>query len=154
MTEDWYETMRAPYDAAARPLDPHELASRGQRFLNLLIDQTGLYGLSLFIGVGSGVTGSPGLLQVNDVLFGLLVALLYYVPSEVLFGVTLGKLVTGTRVVTETGETPSLNQVLGRTLTRFVPFEIFSFLGGKGRPVGWHDSWSSTRVVPARSQLR
>ena len=122
--------------------------------MNLLVDQMGLYGLSFFIGVGSGATGSPGLLQVDDILFGLLVALLYYVPSEVFFGVTLGKLVTSTRVVTETGEAPSLNQVLGRTLTRFVPFEIFSFLGGKGRPVGWHDSWSSTRVVPARSQLR
>lgn len=117
--------------------------------MNLLIDQIGIYGFSLLIGIGSRVTGSPGLLQINDILFGFLVALLYYVPSEVLFGVTLGKLVTGTRVVTETGETPSLNQVLGRTVTRFVPFEMLSFLGGKGRPVGWHDSWSSTRVVPA-----
>ena len=36
-------------------------------------------------------------------------------------------------------------EVFRRTLTRFVPFDTFSFLGPKCR--GWHDRWSGTRVV-------
>ena len=39
---------------------------------------------------------------------------------------------------------PTYGQILGRTFSRFVPFEAFSFLPS---PVGWHDRWSGTRVV-------
>jgi uncharacterized RDD family membrane protein YckC len=59
-----------------------------------------------------------------------------------------GKLITGTRVVTESGEVPTARQILIRTVVRFVPFEAFSFLGSSG--TGWHDTWSGTRVVRTR----
>jgi hypothetical protein len=39
------------------------------------------------------------------------------------------------------------SQILGRTFSRFVPFEPFSFLGSGH---GWHDRWSDTRVVRTR----
>lgn len=79
-----------------------------------------------------------------------MIVVLYYVPFETGFGRTPAKLITGTKVVSEDGGPPGLGRVLGRTLVRMVPFEVFSFLGGDGRPVGWHDSWSGTRVVRTR----
>ena len=71
----------------------------------------------------------------------------YYTVLEVISGRTLGKLLTGTKVVATNGSPASVGQILGRSLCRFIPFEAFSFFGGAGRPVGWHDSISKTRVV-------
>jgi hypothetical protein len=68
-----------------------------------------------------------------------------YVLPEAACGRTLGKLCTGTKVVDLRGGKPSFGQVLARTAIRLVPFDAFSFLWGE--PVGWHDSWSKTRVV-------
>jgi hypothetical protein len=68
--------------------------------------------------------------------------------SEALFGRTLGKLVTRTRVVSESGAPATFWQLLMRTLYRLMPFEGFSFLATR-RP-GWHDRWSKTRVVLTR----
>jgi uncharacterized RDD family membrane protein YckC len=80
-------------------------------------------------------------------LLGLLTVLFYYIGMESLFGKTFGKFITRTRVVNSAGGPPSFGQVVGRSLARFIPFEAFSFFGGKGHPVGWHDSLSNTRVV-------
>ncbi|HEX2675275.1 MAG TPA: RDD family protein, partial [Polyangiales bacterium] len=74
--------------------------------------------------------------------------LAYYIFFEAVFGRTPGKMLTGTRVVTVDGGTPSFTQILGRNLARYVPFEPFSFFGDDA--VGWHDSWSGTRVVKVR----
>jgi uncharacterized RDD family membrane protein YckC len=75
----------------------------------------------------------------------MLMPVAYYVVCESAFQATLGKLVTGTRVVTFNGDKPTFGQVVGRSFARFVPFEAFSFLNR--RPIGWHDSWTGTRVV-------
>ncbi|MFN7120071.1 MAG: RDD family protein, partial [Saprospiraceae bacterium] len=70
----------------------------------------------------------------------------YYILAEYLSkGKTLGKLVTGTRAVTLTGETPTLNQIIGRSFARVIPFEPFSYLGDS--PNGWHDQLSETIVI-------
>jgi uncharacterized RDD family membrane protein YckC len=74
----------------------------------------------------------------------------YYLGFEALFGKTPAKWITGTRVVTTRGRRPRFAQILGRTFTRLVPFEAFSFLGRKAS--GWHDTWSGTRVVYERSR--
>ncbi len=80
--------------------------------------------------------------------YGFFVLVLYYLSSEALFGRTLGKLVTRTRVVSESGGPATFWQLLMRTLYRLMPFEGFSFLATR-RP-GWHDRWSKTRVVLTR----
>ncbi|HSC38756.1 MAG TPA: RDD family protein [Chitinophagaceae bacterium] len=72
------------------------------------------------------------------------VLLLYYFVFESLFKTTLGKLVTNTRVVNETGERPGIGRVLGRTFCRLIPFEAWSFLFNDR---GWHDSFSGTYVI-------
>ena len=74
----------------------------------------------------------------------------YYVVLEGLTGMTLGKMVMGTKVVNESGASPSFGQILGRSFCRLIPFEVFSFLGNKGFPIGWHDSIPKTRVIKTR----
>ena len=95
------------------------------------------------------VPGDEAGLQIVGFVVGLMVSLGYFVVMETLFQRTLAKFLTGTRVVTKTGEHPSFGQIVGRTLARCIPFEAFSFLGN-GNPVGWHDSLSNTRVVNTR----
>jgi len=76
---------------------------------------------------------------------------LYYVFFEWLFGRTPGKFITRTKVITKYGTKPNFAQIIGRTLTRLIPFEALSFLGAYYS--GWHDTWSNTLVVPSTFKL-
>ena len=133
------------------PSDAPELASRRRRLANSLLDTVGYVVVSMAIGFIGAVVNRVFNVDVFEFLgppFGIGVLLLYYVVGEALFGRTLGKLVTGTRVVAESGGPAKLWHVVLRTMYRFVPLEALSFLS-KCRP-GWHDRWSKTRVVVAR----
>ncbi len=68
----------------------------------------------------------------------------YYWISETVFQQTLGKLATGKYVRREDGNRAGTFKILGRTLSRFIPFEPFSFFSYPIR--GWHDSISKTTV--------
>lgn len=127
------------------------LASTGQRLGNMFLDTffyfvfASVFGLVLaLIGLGDNIEG------MNDHLLGFVIFLLYYVPQEAFSGRTLGKVITGTRAVNEDGTKLTFGRALGRTLCRFIPFEAFSFFGGKGRPRGWHDRIPKTRVISIR----
>ena len=132
-------------------------ASLGLRFVNRIVDLICFYVLLIIIlylfSFIARVTES-------DLLIGFLmnffqrritfyltiysVELLFYYISELLLkGRTVGKYITGTKVVTIFGEIPNSSQVLKRTLSRLIPFDALSFFGENG----WHDSWSDTRVV-------
>ena len=127
-----------------------QLATKGQRFANLLLD-TIFYQLFIFVFAFVSALTNPALvlaLQEYSFPFSIAVMLLYYIGFEAVIGRTPAKAITGTRVVDETGRPASVGQVLGRTFSRIVPFEPFSCLGDP--PVGWHDSWSHTRVVRTR----
>jgi uncharacterized RDD family membrane protein YckC len=127
-------------------------AERWRRFVNFLIDYVGFFLLAFAIGMAVGlIGGKPGVVQMQRIppfLLGVGIMLLYYLPQEMAFGRTLGKLITGTKVVDEHGEKPTPGQVLGRTFSRFIPFEAFSFFSADAR--GWHDSISHTYVVKCR----
>ena len=71
----------------------------------------------------------------------------YYFVLEAIFNTTVGKCVTGTTIVNESGNKPGIAQIIGRTVCRFIPLEAFSFFGRDAR--GWHDSLSVTYVVKA-----
>jgi uncharacterized RDD family membrane protein YckC len=73
----------------------------------------------------------------------------YYVILESLFGATLAKLITGTRVMRLDGRRPNVGQIIARTLARYLPFEPLSVVFA-GLHQGWHDSLSGTRVVRVR----
>jgi uncharacterized RDD family membrane protein YckC len=131
-------------------LDGGELidASTGQRLVTCIIDYVGVMLFGAMVGVGLALLDATEvLIAMPDFVFGVGLMTLYYVGFESVFGRTPGKMIMGTRVVTDQGGTPSILQILGRTFIRFVPFEPFSAFGGGQM---WHDSWSSTRVVSTR----
>ena len=135
-----------------------EDASNTKRFLNYLIDRVAIIGgfAGLFFiggllenaGIVSGVTEFAGEIGgITDLILTAIGAVLYYTFFEGVFGRTLGKLITGTKVIDLNGKRPAFATILGRSFVRIVPFEPFSFLGSDR---GWHDRWSDTRVVDMR----
>lgn len=146
----------------------YEYASVGQRFLNFLIDNLLMgYGLSYatgFIGAFVLALVAPDYvreLQLRQLLgekdmtdlfvlsyvVGIFNYIIYYTFCEKVFkGYTLGKLLTGTRVIREDGQELTFKDAILRSLTRLVPFEALSALG----PRPWHDTWTKTMVIKAR----
>lgn len=137
------------------PLEPkqHVLASQGKRFANYIIDRIVLFAIFFIFGIimaatvgAESIAWMEDMNAVMDYILTAFVGTFYYVIMEGLFkGKTLGKLITRTRVIDEFGETPDFGTIFVRTISRFVPFEAFSFLGDLGN--GWHDKWSKTMVV-------
>lgn len=135
-------------------------AGKGKRFLNWMIDRIACFGLTLVAGVGIGLLHAAGIRAPYELLMateklgeyaiGYFVAVIYYILMEGAFGLTLGKLITGTRVVNGIGMKPGWRAIIGRSFARIVPFDPFSFLGNDG---GWHDRWSETRVVDIRNRM-
>lgn len=122
-------------------------ASLGRRFANNFIDGIALAAVFGTVGwLSMQNDGFRGLAESMGLGLQVLGYLVVYVLPEALFGRTLGKLVTRTKVVTRTGGKPTFSQVLIRTVVRWVPFEPLSFLWGDN--TGWHDDWSKTLVVP------
>ena len=152
LTDESYETNHFVY------------ATQGQRFLNWLIDNLLMrFGLSYLTGLGIGMligVMSPEFFEnnsYNDSPFGILFFLgilisyfnyvIYYTISEKLFkGYTLGKLITGTRAIRQDGGELTFKNALLRSLSRCVPFEVFSGFN----TLTWHDSWTDTMVIKAR----
>lgn len=128
-------------------------ASKGLRLGNYLID------LAIFYGCIMGVFFVMGLISqdpealiddldhVNPFLDRILTLILYaiymFVIEILLKGRSIGKFLTGTKVVTTDGNQPTMGDLFTRNISRAVPFDQLSFLGNNG----WHDSWSDTRVV-------
>ena len=127
---------------------PMVLASTGQRLRTMFLDTFFYFILFFVFGLVMGLVGLGDLIEGN--LLGAIIFLIYYIPQEAFSGRTLGKLITGTKAISEDGTELTFGQVLGRTLCRFIPFEAFSFLGGNGRPRGWHDKIPKTKVISVR----
>ena len=128
--------------------------SKFLRLGNVVVDTLVYFALSFAVGVLYGiflvVTGNfdeldsaPG---ASNVLLGFATLLVYYIACEHFFSRTPGKLVTGSKVISDSGEKPTFGQIVGRTFARFIPFEPFSLLFSSTGE-GWHDSLSGTRVV-------
>ncbi len=126
--------------------DDMPLASVDKRFINMIVDGIGYTLLTVIVLAISSATEMLSWIEsLDDTVFGVIVMMIYFIPQEMIWGRSLGKLVTGTKVIAEDGTCPSIGQIFGRTLVRFIPFEAFSFLSGN--PRGWHDRWSKTKVV-------
>ncbi|PKP21752.1 MAG: RDD family protein [Bacteroidetes bacterium HGW-Bacteroidetes-21] len=131
------------------------MASQGKRFANYILDFIFLLAFSFIFGIILGVillNISPSSLQSIDednkllnYSLNILAGIIYYSTLEVLTGRTIAKYITGTKVVTLTGEKPDYRTILIRTICRYIPFNAFSFLGSDGS--GWHDKISKTRVI-------
>lgn len=154
-----------PYESPASSiLDPAVAAAtlmpatKLRRFIHWLIDRCVVVGLLFLAMVGAGIVGGEAVFEWvetlawwQDQLIGLAAIVLYYTAMEGLTGTTIGKLLTGTRVVDESGDRIGFRQALLRSLSRVVPFEAFSVLLAEDEdPRGWHDRWPRTRVVLRR----
>lgn len=142
----------------------YEQASVGQRFLNYLVDGLLMqYGLSFITGILiakimmaiSPETAYDWFVERKDsidvlasfYLISIVNFLIYYTICEKAFkGMTLGKLITGTKAIRDDGQELSFKNALLRSLSRVVPFEPFSAFSG----YPWHDSWTSTMVIKTR----
>jgi uncharacterized RDD family membrane protein YckC len=127
-------------------------ASTSIRLSNYVIDMI----ICRVIGTGVGfITGiflaASGNVEAIDsssfnfiaFLAGYTIFFSYYFISEAFLGGTIGKLVTGTCVLTTDGKKPDTKTFALRSLIRLVPFEPISCASGDG----WHDRWSKTIVV-------
>jgi uncharacterized RDD family membrane protein YckC len=126
-------------------------AGNSRRLANFVVDQLVCMILAITLGAVLAMLGvSLEMLEdpLVDRLVGIAFMLVYYLVCESLFVRTVGKLVTGTKVVNADGTRPGFGQIVGRTFARIVPFEPFSFFGSEVG--GWHDRWSGTRVVRTR----
>lgn len=146
--------MAAVADAASDAL-PIECASKWRRFFNYAIDAAVLYalttGLLIVVTVFDGeywVEWYDGLAVWRRYLLDCVPFAVYYVVLEGMLGISIGKLLTGTRVVDEHGRPPSLRTAVMRTACRFIPFEPLSLaFSDDDRTRGWHDTLSRTYVV-------
>jgi hypothetical protein len=116
-------------------------ATKFHRLINVLIDTSLLLSLSL-------VFSDSG--EYISALVLIAIYIIYYTFFECLFGYTLGKLITGTRVVQTNGEKLRLKQTLLRTLIRYIPVEPFTYLMNTS---GWHDKWVGTKVLKVEKTL-
>lgn len=118
------------------------------RFGNLFIDRIVHLGIVFAVGfvlVAAEVDFIFNLSRLEEVLLEWSIYVLYYIIMEYNFQVSVGKLITGTVVVDVNGKKPTLKAIVGRSFSRLVPFDAFSFLGSD--TIGWHDTWSGTRVI-------
>lgn len=138
-------------------------ASIGQRLLNFIIDTIAYYilcyGAATFVIAFYLISNAAALgrntiqqrteyqgatVQIVLLLGFIVTILLYYILFEKFTnGRSVGKYVTGTKVVSNDGNRLSWKQVLLRSLIRFIPFEPLSAFTGSP----WHDQWTQTRVI-------
>jgi len=116
------------------PFDELVIASVGKRFANMILDYffyfifACIFGFILGIISGFLVFFHISVTFVNDINYTLLawiIFIFYYLILEALTSQTIGKLITGTKVVNADGTRLTFKKALGRTLCRFIPFEQF-----------------------------
>ncbi|WP_282630359.1 RDD family protein [Empedobacter sedimenti] len=134
-------------------------ANQGLRFLNFIIDYLFIAIISYFLVVIiflikfiitqdlSIVNNLSKSVVENQLIIRSLYQVYYFI---IIFfiefltkGRSLGKLITGTKVVMIDGSIPTTKNYFYRNLCRMIPLDQLTFLGENG----WHDKFSKTRVV-------
>lgn len=145
-----YETQRIATEVTSK------IASHGKRLANFLLDLifylAFLFLVAVVMGIIEALTNFPltsffdSENQLDDNLFLIACGILYYGGMEALTkGRTIAKFITRTKVVMNDGATAAVSACFIRALCRFIPFEVFSFLGSSR--TGWHDTIAKTVVV-------
>lgn len=135
-------------------------ASLGIRFLNNLIDTVILFIIHFILSFISSVIYNITFIYffyfynyggfLWNAFIGIIVAFIYFFLWEYFSnGRTIGKYITGTKVISTDGEKPTGKQILFRSIYRIIPFEAFSFFGENG----WHDGLTDTRVINYKNYL-
>jgi len=130
-------------------------AGKWRRFFNLLLDYIAIIFIVFVSAIVAVIAGGEGVVRWmqgmgawQGILLRIAVLLAYYIVMEGLFGLTIGKWITGTRVVDERGGPPTWRQAVLRSLARCLPFEPFSLLFSEdGVARGCHDGLPRTTGV-------
>lgn len=118
-------------------------ASKLRRFATWAVD----IGCVLFLFLALLRILPIGFLKTEHYRFAVFAVMFaYYATTEMAFKRTVGKLLTGTHLVTQDDTTPTNGQLFVRTLCRFLPLEPLSLLFSR-RKLAWHDKLSSTKVI-------
>ncbi len=132
---------------------PYEKATIGDRFLNYILDtffvilifSPNIFGLARsteyresIYNLGNEIGESTVL-----ILFLAISRLIYYIISEGIFHLSPAKALTETQIHSTTESKLSFATVIGRSFSRLIPFEPFSFFS----KTGWHDDLSNTTVL-------
>ncbi len=126
----------------------YKIATTSQRFINYIIDHFLISFFAFLLGaILAWIERDVAMLKLYGSTLGIVMTITYYFICENAFLKTLGKIITKTRVISIDGSDPTAKQIIIRTLCRLIPFEAFSFFGGNGHPVGWHDRLSRTRLI-------
>jgi uncharacterized RDD family membrane protein YckC len=135
-------------------------ASHAKRFGNYIIDLVA-FNILFFIGLMVAANIDPQVLKwvektteqgfaFTEQLLILVVYGTYMFMVEALFkGKSLGKLITGTRVLRQDGNPITVRDAQLRGLCRMIPFHPFSALGMPCYP--WHDRWTKTFVIDEKA---
>lgn len=133
-------------------------ANSGRRFFNYVIDRVCIYLVWRYLLFKVNVwiltqfyyyTESRTALYIMGYLMYVLFFVLVESTLETLcHGKTIGKWITGTRVVNQDGTPVDGKTAFLRGLFRLVPFDAFSALGSPAFP--WHDRWTKTYVIDER----
>ena len=128
-------------------------ASKGKRFLNMVIDNAVVIMIAFWFIEAAGSSEHIGnFLRKFDSFFGerfsgffffVMVKFIYYILFESLFATSPGKFLTNTCVTDEEGNKIRFPNLLKRTLFRFIPLESISFLMGSNL----HDTYSFSYVI-------
>lgn len=120
-----------------------KFAKTGQRFITYCIDNTAVLVVTIIVASAFGIASREGVFLIFN-----LCAVVYYLCFELFTGRTIGKYITGTKVVSSSHfKSLTFFQGLLRTGVRLIPLYgvVFFFA-----PIGWHDKWSNTAVVPVK----
>lgn len=153
MLENPYRAPNSPVLDAAETQPPLS-AERWRRLLTFVVDYFLItlimvaieYALTAWLMPGKVIVHRPA---AYTLVMLLVSASIYYIPQEGRWGVTVGKLLTGTRVVDEHGRPPGWRKAIKRTVGRFIPFDALAVLLTAKRR-GFHDAWPNTYVVRRR----
>nr|WP_288833669.1 RDD family protein [uncultured Flavobacterium sp.] len=129
-----------------------KLANQRQRILNAIIDMVTFLVIWFLLSIGLMVLElnktyadeTHKQLPIIPIIILLPTFWGYYLLTEYKFQRTLGKVLTKTKVVSSSGDKPTLKQLIFRTLSRSIPFEYFSYIV---TVKGIHDKLSNTRVI-------
>jgi len=130
-------------------------AGGGKRFLNYLVDKVVFFIfmycltytlIALQMRLTIDFNGNVAFFRLFSVVFNLLCYALFMAFTEfILKGKTVGKYLTGTRVVKQDGSPIGFRDAVLRGICRIIPFNVFSALGTVCYP--WHDRLSKTYVI-------
>lgn len=119
-------------------IDEYTIAPIPKRVINYIIDFIAISSINLLLA-------TTGLYDGENILYIIALMFLYYILMEGLFGQTIGKFITKTKVVDLDGNKISFGRAILRTLCRFIPFEYISGFFSNG--IFWHDSLAKTKVI-------